>query len=337
MLAGSAPHDLIGPLHGPLSLGQVEGNPRFLEQRLVQHALDPGQANLGEHRLTVALLLSIERGSGRWVVVVMCGDAGTRADRHATAADIASRQLITADLIAADLVTADLIAADLIIADRVTAGRRVIVGGIIGVGHDCPDAAPRSRGSPPLLMTQGQAAATHTSYNSRSECLFVFRRTVLTMFVSLLVPQLPGFRLDNVQMEEKRIVVSMTATSRTASCPICAQDSERIHSHYQRTVTDLPWASSNVRLRLYVRRFKCSNPDCARTIFAERLDPLVPASARRTRRFTLQLLHLAMHWLAKRSPTPHRDGHACQCLDPAPAPTPCISAYPPHTACHRCG
>ncbi len=119
------------------------------------------------------------------------------------------------------------------------------------------------------------------------------------MFVSLLVPQLPGFRLDNVQMEEKRIVVSMTATSRTASCPICAQDSERIHSHYQRTVTDLPWASSNVRLRLYVRRFKCSNPDCARTIFAERLDPLVPASARRTRRFTLQLLHLAMQLVSE--------------------------------------
>lgn len=123
------------------------------------------------------------------------------------------------------------------------------------------------------------------------------------MFVSLLVPQLPGFRLDNVQMEEKRIVVSMTATSRSASCPICAQDSERVHSHYQRTITDLPWASSSVELRLYVRRFKCSNPDCARTIFAERLDPLVPASARRTRRFTDQLLHLAMQ-LASEAATP---------------------------------
>ena len=113
------------------------------------------------------------------------------------------------------------------------------------------------------------------------------------MLVSLLVPQLPGFRLDNVQMEEKRIVVTTTATSRTARCPVCAQDSERVHSHYQRTVTDLPWASSSVRLRLYVRRFKCSNPDCARAIFAERLNPLVPASARRTRRLTDQLLHLA--------------------------------------------
>jgi transposase len=114
------------------------------------------------------------------------------------------------------------------------------------------------------------------------------------MLVSLLVPQLSGLRLDSAQLEGQQIVVTMTATSPTASCPVCAQESDRVHSHYQRTVLDLPWAGQIVQLRLHVRRFRCPNPNCLRAIFAERLDGVVRASARRSERLSSQLLHLAL-------------------------------------------
>jgi len=123
------------------------------------------------------------------------------------------------------------------------------------------------------------------------------------MLVSVLVPQLAGFQVDQTQLEDQRIVVTMTATRPTAICPVCAAESSRIHSRYQRTIMDLAWASLVVQLRLQVRRFGCPNLECPRAIFAERLDPLVRASARRSQRLAGQLLQLALH-LASESAAP---------------------------------
>ena len=78
-------------------------------------------------------------------------------------------------------------------------------------------------------------------------------------------------------------------TAPTATCPICAQSSPRIHSRYTRTVADLPWAGRPVRVMLAVRRFFCPTPDCPRKIFAERLGSAIIASARRTTRLAGQL------------------------------------------------
>jgi len=58
-----------------------------------------------------------------------------------------------------------------------------------------------------------------------------------------------------------------------------------------------------VQLRLHVRGFRCLNPNCVRAIFAERLDPVVRASARRSERLSSQLLHLALR-LASESAAP---------------------------------
>jgi len=54
-------------------------------------------------------------------------------------------------------------------------------------------------------------------------------------------------------------------------CPMCGRPSQRIHSRYQRTFADLPWATFQVRLEVRVRKFFCSNQACQRRIFTERL------------------------------------------------------------------
>ncbi|WP_407653715.1 transposase family protein [Actinoplanes oblitus] len=62
-------------------------------------------------------------------------------------------------------------------------------------------------------------------------------------------------------------------------CPVCSASSSRVHSRYQRTLTDAPVAGRLVRILLRVRRFFCGNPECRSKTFAEQVDGL-------TRRWT---------------------------------------------------
>jgi transposase len=73
-------------------------------------------------------------------------------------------------------------------------------------------------------------------------------------------------------------------TAPKATCPDCGQPATRIHSGYQRTLADLPWATTAIRLLLYVRRFFCPTPTCERQTFTERLPGVAPLYARTTTR-----------------------------------------------------
>jgi transposase len=112
--------------------------------------------------------------------------------------------------------------------------------------------------------------------------------------LNLLLPHITGVQLDDVITDEERIHVSMTSTHPQVACPLCLQASSRVHSRYERCVSDLPWAGLCVRLSLCVRRFFCDNAACARRIFCERLGPSIPMYARRTSRLITALTHLAL-------------------------------------------
>jgi transposase len=68
---------------------------------------------------------------------------------------------------------------------------------------------------------------------------------------------------------------------------------KRLHSHYQRTLADLPWGSWSVRLGLAVRKLFCDNPHCGRRIFTERLPDVVAPWARKTARLCHRLTAIA--------------------------------------------
>ena len=78
-----------------------------------------------------------------------------------------------------------------------------------------------------------------------------------------------------------------------ARCPFCGRRTERVHSRYQRTVTDLPWCGIAVEIRIHARRFFCDEPSCERRIFCERL-PEVAARARKTGRLEEALLAIVL-------------------------------------------
>ena len=73
-----------------------------------------------------------------------------------------------------------------------------------------------------------------------------------------LLPEAQSLQLENVAIDTKTVSLSVASTRPSASCPVCGQKTFRLHSHYRRTVADLPWGGRSVRLSLLVRRFRCS-------------------------------------------------------------------------------
>ncbi len=112
------------------------------------------------------------------------------------------------------------------------------------------------------------------------------------MFLSVLLP--PEVRLLRAEHcdGEKTMVLWLTTCSHVAACPLCQHRTRRVHSHYQRTLADLPCADYSIVLQVQVRRFFCTNKRCARRIFAERLPLLTKTHAQRTNRLTQIQTHL---------------------------------------------
>lgn len=88
--------------------------------------------------------------------------------------------------------------------------------------------------------------------------------------------------LESIISEETQVVLVVRTSQSAAPCPRYHQTSSRVHSHYQRTVVDLPWQGVNVQLQLLTRRFFWVDENCVRRIFCERLPRIVAAYGRQT-------------------------------------------------------
>jgi transposase len=106
---------------------------------------------------------------------------------------------------------------------------------------------------------------------------------------AILLPNAEQLRLDSLTVASARqtLILTLTATQTTCPCPLCGTTANRVHSHYIRTIRDLPWAGVTVELRLRARKFFCDAPECPRRIFTERIPTVVAPRARATVRFTV--------------------------------------------------
>jgi transposase len=66
--------------------------------------------------------------------------------------------------------------------------------------------------------------------------------------------------------------------------PLCGGISGQVHSHYTRTLADLPWQGRAVIIQMRARRFRWANVGCPRRVFTERLTEVASPRARRTAR-----------------------------------------------------
>lgn len=106
---------------------------------------------------------------------------------------------------------------------------------------------------------------------------------VLVDELSRLLIDLPkSLRLDAAAAEESSLVLILRSAARSADCPCCDRRSSRVHGEYIRVVVDARLANVTIAAKLVVRRFRCVNRRCERSIFAERLSVFVQPHARRS-------------------------------------------------------
>jgi transposase len=90
--------------------------------------------------------------------------------------------------------------------------------------------------------------------------------------------------------------VRIQARTRTvqAACPACGRLSGRVHSRYERRVSDTAVAGQETMIHLRVRRFICPNQDCASKTFAEQVPGLTVRYGRRSTGLTEALRAVAL-------------------------------------------
>lgn len=105
-----------------------------------------------------------------------------------------------------------------------------------------------------------------------------------------------GLKLTHLEVHQQHLILQVSPTIPTASCPICQTFSQQVHGYYIRTVQDLAWSTYSVQLEIRLCRFVCTNTTCSRRTFAERLGEQIPAYTRRTVRCKtkLQAIGLAL-------------------------------------------
>ena len=108
------------------------------------------------------------------------------------------------------------------------------------------------------------------------------------LLYSLFCPD--GFQLDNAELDTRahHLWLYLSSQQRKAHCPDCRIPTRRIHSHYERTMSDSPVGDYRVTLKLRVRKYICCERHCHRGIFTERFTSLIQPWARRTARLGQQ-------------------------------------------------
>jgi transposase len=111
-----------------------------------------------------------------------------------------------------------------------------------------------------------------------------------------LLPKTIALHLDACHLDDAhtQIALMISSTQVEVRCPACDVPARHLHSHYTRTLADLPWSGYRVTWRLRVRKFFCRNATCPRRIFTERLPGVASPWARRTMRLTARLLAIGL-------------------------------------------
>jgi len=110
--------------------------------------------------------------------------------------------------------------------------------------------------------------------------------------ISAAIPA--GLVVENTMEEGDTTLVRARSVAGAAACPLCGTASGRVHSRYERHVSDLPCAGRRLRLRIAARRFVCAAGHCRRKIFAERFGGALEPRARRTTRLEGIVHHLGL-------------------------------------------
>ncbi len=98
-----------------------------------------------------------------------------------------------------------------------------------------------------------------------------------------------GLQVLSFALVNNVLLIQVASTASESTCPGCQCPTSRIHSHYTRKAADLACGGHQVQLILHVRKFFCTNRECPRKIFVERLSAFLHPWARLTTRLGEQI------------------------------------------------
>ena len=112
--------------------------------------------------------------------------------------------------------------------------------------------------------------------------------------LEVLLPHLAGVVVERVDQLPGLVCLSVRACGEEGICRRCGAGSSRVHSRYTRRLADAAIGGQRAVIRLAVRRFFCGAPSCPAVTFAEQVEGLTTAYARRTPLLTGMLEAIAL-------------------------------------------
>lgn len=114
------------------------------------------------------------------------------------------------------------------------------------------------------------------------------------MRVRALIPDAKCLRVESIEVDEGQTVrIGVRSIVPIGHCPSCGRASRRVHSWYQRQLTDLPWQGAQVCVIWSTRKFFCDSVACTQKIFTERQPSVAEPRSRRTERLSVALRCIA--------------------------------------------
>lgn len=104
----------------------------------------------------------------------------------------------------------------------------------------------------------------------------------ISQLLTIFFPHLACVGIDRVFRVGGSVRIRARTRTSKAACPSCGGMSERVHSRYERRLSDQAVAGQETVIHLQVMRFFCQNRACAKKTFAEPVPGLTVRHGRRT-------------------------------------------------------
>lgn len=92
--------------------------------------------------------------------------------------------------------------------------------------------------------------------------------------IAVLFPHFVRLHVDFVRVSGRTVRLQVRGRESAADCSGCGASSARVHSRYERRISDTAVADQQTVLHLSVRRFFCATADCTKATFAEQIPDL---------------------------------------------------------------
>jgi hypothetical protein len=100
--------------------------------------------------------------------------------------------------------------------------------------------------------------------------------------LTILFPHLARLRITRVFQTGRSVRIQASTHDPQAACPACSVHAQRVHSRYERRVSDTAVSGRELLIHLGVRRFFSDNAACSKKIFSEQVPGLTVRYGRRS-------------------------------------------------------